>query len=447
MKPVLRRAKAPGPLTRHAPRAGGAKFAHPAWTNLFSRLPLLNRSSGVSTTSRAWGLRFIFSGNLLRAGMREKSFLNQRLRKRCSRISSFWQVEAHFPRIILLQMFMWAQFIAAAFSSFYIHIAYRKGLISKMVVRILQHSSQTFVIAYAVVACLYNDWAIIPSTFILMISSIYFMKMHSFVESNLEWLEAEKKATEERNPDYPANLTLGNYAHYMICPVLVYETSYPKSDHSFRWRYFLQKVFFLTTAIVLLYVVATTAIIPVSEQSLTMPLLIVIVKLAIPMLVADMLVFFLLFECICNGLAELANYGDREFYEDWWNSTTFDEYARKWNRPVHEFLLRHVYLDSINRYSLSKRDASVAVFVFSGLLHELILSVAFRTIRFYLFALMMLQIPLIQLSRYYKTAGWKFGNVLFWVGMSLGVPFLTACYAREWAAQQPVEHPRHLVLV
>jgi sterol O-acyltransferase len=35
-------------------------------------------------------------------------------------------------------------------------------------------------------------------------------------------------------------------------------------------------------------------------------------------------------------------FADRNFYDDWWNSSSFDQFARKWNKPVHEFLLRHV---------------------------------------------------------------------------------------------------------
>tara|TARA_R110002050_G_scaffold77407_2_gene165171 strand:- start:986 stop:1195 length:210 start_codon:yes stop_codon:yes gene_type:complete len=32
--------------------------------------------------------------------------------------------------------------------------------------------------------------------------------------------------------------------------------------------------------------------------------------------------------------ASVSMYADREYYEDWWNSTTWDEFARKWNKQV-----------------------------------------------------------------------------------------------------------------
>lgn len=39
----------------------------------------------------------------------------------------------------------------------------------------------------------------------------------------------------------------------------------------------------------------------------------------------------------------------RAFYDDWYNATSFAEFSRKWNKPVHEWLLRHVYLDLMRR--------------------------------------------------------------------------------------------------
>jgi sterol O-acyltransferase len=44
-----------------------------------------------------------------------------------------------------------------------------------------------------------------------------------------------------------------------------------------------------------------------------------------------------------NIFAELLRFGDRLFYEDWWNVTNFAEYYRKWNIVVHEFLYYYIY--------------------------------------------------------------------------------------------------------
>ncbi len=51
--------------------------------------------------------------------------------------------------------------------------------------------------------------------------------------------------------------------------------------------------------------------------------------LLLPLSFLTLIVFFIVFECVLNCFGELAYFGDRQFYLDWWNSTTFEEFARK----------------------------------------------------------------------------------------------------------------------
>lgn len=67
-------------------------------------------------------------------------------------------------------------------------------------------------------------------------------------------------------------------------------------------------------------------------------------------------------------------FGDREFYTDWWNSPSVGEYWRTWNKPVYQFMKRHVFSPLVGR-GWSPYQASIAVFVFSGVLHELAVGV------------------------------------------------------------------------
>lgn len=125
-------------------------------------------------------------------------------------------------------------------------------------------------------------------------------------------------------------------------------------------------------------------------------------------------------------------FADRDFYDCWWNSTSFDEFARTWNKPVHEFLLRHVYLESIRTYKVSKRNATFLTFFMSSCLHELVMAIVGKKIRFYLFFFQMLQIPLIYISRipFFKKQR-LLGNVIFWLGMLAGLPLIATLYCRE----------------
>ena len=42
---------------------------------------------------------------------------------------------------------------------------------------------------------------------------------------------------------------------------------------------------------------------------------IIIVKLLLPFTIAYMIIFYLLFDIICNGIAEITRFGEREFYQ------------------------------------------------------------------------------------------------------------------------------------
>lgn len=64
-----------------------------------------------------------------------------------------------------------------------------------------------------------------------------------------------------------------------------------------------------------------------------------------------------------------------------WNSTSWDEFNRKWNKPVHNFLLRHVYASTITSYKFSRSRAMFATFLLSAAAHELVMVVVTKKIR------------------------------------------------------------------
>lgn len=168
--------------------------------------------------------------------------------------------------------------------------------------------------------------------------------------------------------------------------------------------------------------------------------------------------FYMMFECILNLLAEITNFGDREFYEDWWNCTTWDEFARKWNKPVHEFLLCHVYLRAyvFTKVRLNGQSSShffdteiktnclcAHVFVFRStsrsiprchpriraILHVCIDDVADSSDH----NLKVSQGEQHWWSAYIDFQNTTFGNFYFWTGLIVGVPLLASAYGREWA--------------
>ena len=106
--------------------------------------------------------------------------------------------------------------------------------------------------------------------------------------------------------------------------------------------------------------------------------------LYLPVMMTYFVCFFIIFEVAPNIYAELSGLLDRQFYQDFWNSTNFDEYARKWNKLVHEFLYRHIYLEYLLNYKFTIFQASIFTFGFSTLFHEYCFLSVFRKFTPYL---------------------------------------------------------------
>ncbi|KAK9722357.1 Sterol O-acyltransferase 2 (Sterol-ester synthase 2) [Basidiobolus ranarum] len=362
--------------------------------------------------------------------------------------------------------------IAATFISWAIH----KAIVNRWFHReytgiIIQHIYQTSYLALAISWAYWKNWPWIQTSFFVMHAISNLMKVHSYLCYNGELsvhydrlkalkkeeailIEAQKKQDQEvdeeavlklkeeiantranlktGNTQYPDNVTVKNFWEYLLFPTLVYELEYPRTKSIRPW-YIFEKCLALLGTFMLLYVLVEQQIIPVLKDSVEDTfVLYTVLQLIFPFMLIHLLVFYIIFECICNGFAEISRFADRQFYDDWWNSAIFDEYARKWNRPVHLFLLRHVYLNTIETYKLSKKSATYLTFLLSSCLHELVMVIITRRFRPYLFFLQMFQIPLIWLGRRPIVLRYKWlGIAIFWLGIMSGIPLLSVLYCRQ----------------
>ncbi|BGP16086.1 hypothetical protein JCM10213_007535 [Rhodosporidiobolus nylandii] len=228
---------------------------------------------------------------------------------------------------------------------------------------------------------------------------------------------------------FPENVIWANFVDYLLVPTLVYELEYPRAD-SIRPLYVLEKVGATFGTFAVLVGICEHWIYPVTPTPES-PFVSALLDLAIPFTLCYLLIFYIIFECILNVFAEVTRFSDRAFYSDWWNSISFDEFSRKWNRPVHTFLLRHVYATTISTYRLSKFSAAFVTFLLSALVHELVMAVVTKKIRLYLFVLQMAQLPLIMIGRARIFRQYPaLGNLFFWLGLLSGFPLLAVSYLK-----------------
>jgi len=252
-------------------------------------------------------------------------------------------------------------------------------------------------------------------------------------------LEGKMPSPEGTNT-YPRNVRLGNFAEFICLPTLVYELDYPRQE-STNWWYVAEKTAATFGVLGVMMVVSQGFIYPavartVAMKEAGMPLEerwkefpFIVSEMLFPLLIEQLLTWYVIWECILNVLAEVTRFADRGFYGDWWNSVSWDQYARDWNRPVHNFLLRHVYHSSISTFHLSRNAATFVTFLLSALVHELCMAILFKKVRGYLFTMQLLQMPLVTLSRTKLLKGRTvLGNVIFWLGLFVGPSFLTSLY-------------------
>ncbi|THY04398.1 acyl-CoA/sterol acyltransferase [Aureobasidium pullulans] len=261
------------------------------------------------------------------------------------------------------------------------------------------------------------------------------------IEEEIATLDRELKGKAQSDEKaYPNNLTFANFADWTILPTLVYELEYPRQER-INWWYVLEKSMATFGTMCVMQVISQAYIYPpvaetvrmkeagmsLEERAKQMPW--IVSDMLFPLLLEQLLSWYVIWECVLNVLAELTCFADRGFYGDWWNSVSWDQYARDWNRPVHNFLLRHVYHSSISAFHLSKGTATFVTFLLSALVHELVMACLFKKMRGYLFTMQLLQMPLVMLSRTKLLKGRDLlGNVVFWIGLFVGPSVLTSFY-------------------
>lgn len=298
------------------------------------------------------------------------------------------------------------------------------------------------------------------------------MKNWSYAFTNRDLREAMLKPSVESNlPEiysscsYPNNITLGNLAYFWFAPTLVYQPVYPRTER-IRWSFVGKRMFEFFSLLVFIWLLSAQYAAPVLRNSIdkiaTLDIASImerVMKLSTISLIIWLAGFFALFQALLNALAEVMRFGDREFYTDWWNSSSLGMYWRSWNRPVYLFMKRHVYSPMIGR-GWSPLAASSAVFTISAILHELLVGIPTHNLigmgpRLYSPRIdlcranwplgvalvgMLFQLPLIAMTapmeKKQGPAGRAMGNSIFWISFCLvGQPLGALLYFFAWQAK------------
>ena len=179
---------------------------------------------------------------------------------------------------------------------------------------------------------------------------------------------------------YPRNITVSNLSYFWWAPTLVYQPVYPRTAE-IRGVYVVKRLAEAFSLSIFIWLASAQYAAPLLDNSLakmsSLDLASIVerlMKLSTVSLIIWLAGFLAVFQSLLNALAELMKFGDREFYTEWWNSPSVGTFWRTWNKPIYHFMRRHVYGPLVGR-GWSSNAASMCVFVFSGLLHELLVGV------------------------------------------------------------------------
>ncbi|KAF4018613.1 hypothetical protein G4228_010015 [Cervus hanglu yarkandensis] len=285
------------------------------------------------------------------------------------------------------------------------------------------------------------------SRFIVILEQIRFiMKAHSFVRENVPRVLNSAK---EKSGTVPVP-TVNQYLYFLFAPTLIYRDNYPRTP-TVRWGYVTMQFAQVFGCFFYVYYIFERLCTPLFRNIKQEPfsarvLILCIFNSILPGVLILFLIFFAFLHCWLNAFAEMLRFGDRMFYKDWWNSTSYSNYYRTWNVVVHDWLYYYAYKDFLWFFTKRfKTAAMLAVFAVSAVVHEYALAVClnfFYPVLFVLFMFFGMAFNFI-VNDSRKRPIW---NVLMWTSLFAGNGVLLCFYSQEWYARQhcPLKNPTFL---
>ncbi|CAH1101274.1 unnamed protein product [Psylliodes chrysocephalus] len=216
------------------------------------------------------------------------------------------------------------------------------------------------------------------SSAILLGDSIRFLiKVHAFVRGN-----APKVLTSRSEKEKIKLPTFGQFVDFVYIPATIYKDEYPRTDNV-RWSFAFYRFMEIIWTIVCQAHIYIHIILPIYKDLTCInpitfgELFILLLKTCIPAVVLLWLLFFSLLHSSQNTVGEMLKFGDRMFYLDWWNSLDVQQFYKKWNCVIGDWLYTYVNKDLAEVVFPGRRNlAKLLTILISAIIHEWIITAA-----------------------------------------------------------------------
>ncbi|XP_071036199.1 diacylglycerol O-acyltransferase 1 isoform X2 [Parasteatoda tepidariorum] len=279
----------------------------------------------------------------------------------------------------------------------------------------------------------------VAASIVLGYVSVVFLKLVSYHMVNFWCRESlSKKVIPDkriRRRSVSSDRQRKDMMYYLFAPTLCYELNFPRSSR-IRKRFLVKRVLEMVFLIQIILCLLQQWVVPTINNSFKplqemdyFRMIERLLKLAIPNHFIWLLLFYWLFHSSLNVVAEILKFGDRHFYNDWWNSETVDYFWQNWNIPVHKWCVRHLYKPML-RFGFTRRQAAIAVFFVSAFFHEYLVSVPLKMFKLWAFFGMLAQLPFsIVVEKYFHN---QYGNVAVWISLLIGQPLCILMYYHDY---------------
>uniref|UniRef100_A0A2K6D1E3 O-acyltransferase n=1 Tax=Macaca nemestrina TaxID=9545 RepID=A0A2K6D1E3_MACNE len=268
----------------------------------------------------------------------------------------------------------------------------------------------------------------------------FLMKSYSFLREAVPGTLRARRGEGIQAPSF------SSYLYFLFCPTLIYRETYPRTPY-IRWNYVAKNFAQALGCVLYACFILGRLCVPVfanmsREPFSTRALVLSILHATLPGIFMLLLIFFAFLHCWLNAFAEMLRFGDRMFYRDWWNSTSFSNYYRTWNVVVHDWLYSYVYQDGLWLLGAQARGvAMLGVFLVSAVAHEYIFCFVlgfFYPVMLILFLVIGGMLNFMMHDQHTGPA-W---NVLMWTMLFLGQGIQVSLYCQEWYARRHCPLPQ-----
>nr|KAF6497882.1 sterol O-acyltransferase 2 [Rousettus aegyptiacus] len=240
--------------------------------------------------------------------------------------------------------------------------------------------------------------------------------------------------------------SFSSYLYFLFCPTLIYRETYPRTPN-IRWNYVVKNFAQALGCDLYACFILGRFCVPVfanmsREPFSTRALVLSVMHATLPGIFMLLLIFFAFLHCWLNAFAEMLRFGDRMFYQDWWNSTSFSNYYCTWNMVVHDWLYSYVYQDGLWLLGGQARGAAMlSVFLVSAVVHEYIFCFILGFFYPVMLILFLVIGGLMNFMMHDRHTGPAW-NVLMWTMLFLGQGIQVSLYCQEWYAQRHCPLPQ-----